>query len=49
MFDDYNNLDNDYEPDYEPDITYDSPNEIQMCLNCQKPDCDNCLKAINGV
>ena len=23
--------------------TYDSPEAIQKCLNCEKPDCTNCL------
>lgn len=22
---------------------YDTPDEIQMCLNCTKPECTNCL------
>lgn len=35
--------------DYEPTAEYDSPENIEKCLNCQKPDCDNCLKSINGV
>ena len=35
--------------EYEPTFDYDTQEEIQMCLNCQKPDCDNCLKTINGV
>ena len=35
--------------EYEPTFDYDSPEEIQKCLNCQKEDCDNCLKTINGV
>lgn len=34
---------------YEPNFDYDTPEEIEKCLNCQKPDCDNCLKSINGV
>lgn len=35
--------------EYEPNFDYDTPEEIQKCLNCQKPECDNCLKTINGV
>lgn len=23
---------------------HDSPEEIQMCLNCKRPECGNCLK-----
>ena len=41
----------DFEPleEYEPTFDYDTPEEIQKCLNCTKPECDNCLKTINGV
>lgn len=35
--------------DYEPSADYDSPEDIKKCLNCQKAECDNCLKSINGV
>lgn len=35
--------------DYTPTADYDSPEDIKKCLNCQKADCDNCLKTINGV
>lgn len=34
---------------YEPTADYDSREDIEKCLNCQKADCDNCLKSINGV
>lgn len=40
---------NDYFDEYEPIADYDTPEDIQKCLNCQKPECDNCLKTINGV
>lgn len=35
--------------EYEPNANYDSLEDINKCLNCQKSDCDNCLKSINGV
>lgn len=35
--------------EYEPIFDYDTPEEIDRCLNCEKEDCDNCLKTINGV
>ena len=35
--------------EYEPTADYDSLEDINKCLNCQKEDCDNCLKTINGV
>lgn len=34
---------------YVPEPEYDSPENIKKCLNCEKADCDNCLKTINGV
>ena len=35
--------------EYEPTADYDSLEDINKCLNCQKIECDNCLKSINGV
>lgn len=35
--------------EYEPTFDYDTDEEIQMCLNCKKVECDNCLKTINGI
>ena len=36
-------MENRVEPE-EPIHTCDSPEQIQKCLNCTKPDCDNCLR-----
>jgi hypothetical protein len=37
-----NNLPDDF-------IQYDSIADINDCLNCNKPECTNCLKLKNGV
>lgn len=49
MLDNIINFDIDTLEEYEPIIDYDTPEEIQICLNCKKVECDNCLKTINGV
>ena len=30
-------------------ISYDSIEDIKKCLSCDKPECTNCLRFINGV
>lgn len=29
--------------------SYDTPEQIQKCLHCEKSECTNCLRWINGV
>lgn len=35
--DEYDNFDRN-------EFFYDTPEEIQMCLNCNRPECVNCLR-----
>lgn len=28
---------------------YDTPEQIKQCLNCQKEECNNCLKHVNFI
>lgn len=36
-YDEYDNFDRN-------EFFYDTPEEIQMCLNCNRPECVNCLR-----
>ncbi len=42
LIDEYENLNDDL-------ILYDSLKDVQKCLNCQKAECNNCLRFKNGV
>lgn len=46
---DIDNINTDQNNNNDFNYMYDSYEDIQKCLNCSKPECNNCLYWKNGV